>query len=187
MINTIMNMPTTVLKTFRTSYWVFLPFLLIANTDINQVSFVDTASKGGYLLHSKGVLNKEIKGDIRFEINQQKPFKGDDYSTLKLQFWNHHLDHNFMELQICLKGTTQEIKRGKYEVSQHIEGFSNYFDGVFAFANDDILGERPFFSEKGSVTISGVADGFLSGSIKVTMGDFHGNSFEVHGNFMAMR
>jgi hypothetical protein len=161
--------------------------LFIANTDINQESFVNTTSKGGYRLHSKGILNEEIQGDIRFEIDRQKPIKGDDYSTLKLQFWNDHLDHNFMELQICLKGTTQEIKRGTYEVSQHIEGFSNYFDGVFGFANDDVLGERPFFSEKGSVTISKVAEGFLSGSIQVTMGDFHGNRFEVHGNFMAMR
>ncbi len=180
-------MPTALLKTLRISFWVLMPFLFIAKTDITSESFVDTSTKGGYLLRSKGVIDREIKGDIRFEIDRQKAIKGEDYSTLKLQFGNQQLDHNFMELLICLKGTTQEIKRGTYEVTQHIEGFSNYFDGVFAFANDDILGERPFFSEKGSVTISEVAQGVLSGSIKVTMGDFHGNRFEVQGNFMAMR
>jgi hypothetical protein len=183
----IKNMPTALKRTFRIGCWIFLPFLFIANTDIKQDSSIDSTAHGGYLLHSKGILNKEIKGDIRFEIDRQKSIKGDDYSTLKLQFWNHRLDENFMELQICLKGSTQEIKRGTYEVSQHIEGLSNYFDGVFGFASDDILGERPFFSEKGRVTISKVAEGFLSGSVQVTMGDFHGNSFEVHGNFMAMR
>ncbi len=80
-----------------------------------------------------------------------------------------------------------KIGNGRHEISGNIEGFLNYFDGVFGFANLNEFGELPFFAKNGAVTIDNIEDKILKGSINVVFENINEESVAIAGNFIALR
>lgn len=88
---------------------------------------------------------------------------------------------------ISKQNEQQLIPIGKYEISENIDGLLGYFDGVFGFANARILGEKPFFNDRGKIVITQMSDKALGGYISVSLISMQGDAIYLKGNFYAVR
>ncbi len=86
-----------------------------------------------------------------------------------------------MELLITKQNQSSPIKKGKYGVSENIEGFLNDFNGVFGLANVRSLGEEPFFAKKGKVVITQISELGLRGYIDVILKCTKGTKIFING------
>jgi hypothetical protein len=100
---------------------------------------------------------------------------------------NENKDTHSLGFLICDQDNAKEIQRGSYKVPGKIEGFLNYFDGVFGFANIKALGEQPFFAESGRIVIADVGSVILHGKIDVQLENPEGKRLSIKGNFTAIR
>ncbi len=174
-------------KFVRFFSWLFvfgLFFSGVNNNDANKVFYLD----GKYHLKASGNLNKELFGDIAFEIAHKKSVKGKMYSTLQLNLENSDdgVKHS-MQFLISSVNKHKYINKGAYKVVNNIDGFINCFDGVFGFANVQVLGEEPFFANKGVITIYHLENEKVQGYIDVKMQNQNKHYFKIKGKFQAYK
>ncbi len=145
--------------------------------------------EGRYLIKSSGDFNKELKGYINFETSKEKSANGKNFSTLKLDLKNEDKSpKHSLEFLISKQNQDKHIPVvGSYSIVKDIDGFLNYFDGVFGFANIRDLGEAPLFAHKGKITIDHFDDNCLSGLLTVNLQNSGGKRIYLTGSFVATK
>lgn len=144
--------------------------------------------EGRYVLKTSGDFNKDLKGYINFETAREKSANGRDFSTLKLSLKNEDKSPNHsIEFLISKQNKEEQIAEGSYAIARDIDGFLNYFDGVFGFANITDLGETPLFARKGKITIDHLDNNSISGVLGVNLQSTGGKKIYVTGSFVATK
>ena len=175
-----------ILKSLKISFWILLPLLFISGTKGDQDIYVSNYFEGSYELQATGALEQQLCGVVYFENTLETNAQGIQCSTLSLKFIsNESSDQHSMELLITKQNQSSPIKKGKYGVSEDIEGFLNDFDGVFGFANVRSIGEEPFFANTGKVVITQITELGLRGYMDVTLKCNKGNKIFINGSFSA--
>lgn len=144
--------------------------------------------EGNYTLKATGDFNLELKGEIHFETALKISGDGTPFSILELNLENDKKEsRHSMGFLISEQNRPKGISEGIYKVPKDIDGFLNYFDGVFGFANIEGMGELPFFAQKGRITIHRIHESSLRGTIEVTMQNSNGKKVNVIGDFTAVK
>ncbi len=139
-----------ILKIVKLGLWVLVPTLFISGTKLDDHLTLTSNVDGDYTMQVTGNLNNKLSGAVSFETATATTSKGISFSTLKLKLDNKEsgLPHS-MEFLISKENTFNLLPIGTYKVLRNQEGFLNYFDGVFGFANINALGELPLFAQNG--------------------------------------
>lgn len=181
-------MPHLLIKSLKVGLWIILPLIFTSNNSTEIKSSKRVLSVGSYVLNVDGESELKLEGVINFETEIKRFSKGEEYTTLKLsltdgqQFPGHSLGF-FLSKHY----QSVEIGNGRHEISGNIEGFLNYFDGVFGFANINQFGELPFFAKNGAIIIENMDEEVLKGSINVVFENLNEDNFEITGNFIAQK
>lgn len=160
--------------------WVLVPTLFISGTKLENLP----PSEGDYMMQITGNLSDSFSGGVDFETASVTTSKGISFSTLKLKFDNKEsIASHSLEFLISRENTSGVLSTGTYEVSRNQEGLLNYFDGVFGFANINVLGESPLFAKSGKIQIDYIDNTTVKGKISIQMTNSIGKSVGVNGNF----
>jgi hypothetical protein len=181
-------MPHIFIKSLKVGLWVILPLIFISNnsTEIKPDKMV--LSEGRYLLNVAGQSEFQLKGIINFETEIKRSSKGKEYTTLILSLTDaQKLPGHSLGFFLSKQYNSTKIGNGRHEISGNIEGFLNYSDGGFGFANINKFGESPFFAKNGAVTIDYFDDKILKGSIDVVFENLNEANFKITGNFIALK
>lgn len=181
-------MPHIFIKSLKVGLLVILALIFTSSNSIEEKSDKKILVGGIYMLNIAGEREIKLEGTLNFETAIERSSNGKEYSVLKL-FLNDGQELPVHSLGFFLSKQYQSMKigDGRYEISENIEGFLNYFDGVFGFANINEFGELPFFAKNGAVTIDNIKDKILEGSINVVFENINKESVAVTGNFIALR
>lgn len=168
--------------------WVLVPTLFISGTKLDNELSLPALIDEDYTIQITGNLNNNLSGEVDFETAIEKTSKGISFSTLKLKLDNIEsaLPHS-MEFLISKENTTDLLPSGTYEVSLKEEGFLNYFDGVFGFANINAMGELPLFAQSGEIQIDYLDKTTVKGSLSIQMSNTIGKAVQIKGNFIAIK
>lgn len=173
-------------KSINVGILLLLPLFYGSTVHMNT-SDVSTIGDGHYLLKTKGDRDINLQGIITFETATEQTVRGEKYNTLKLNLEdtksiNGH-SFGFLISKSVLKA--DRIGKGTYKVTSNINGFLNYFDGVFGFANISAFGESPFFAKTGSITIDSITDSKVKGNLEILFENPSGETMTVSGMFVA--
>ena len=181
-------MSSIVIKGIKIGLLTLMPLFLISNSKVDD--FLEPAQpfEGSYSLWVSGNLNRELKGAIRFETGIKKAADRTSFSVLELKLSNDSdtIGHS-MGFLISRQNQSHEITVGTYRVTEDIDGLLYDFDGVFGFANVDVMGELPFFAQRGKIVITRLTDNVLEGSIMVTLRNSSKKTIKVNGHFRAIK
>lgn len=168
--------------------WIFVPTLFISGTKLNNELYSKTLVKEDYTMQITGNVNHDLSGVIDFETAVETTSKGILFSTLKLKLDNNEqvLPHS-IEFLISREITAELLPVGTYKVSKEREGFLNYFDGVFGFANINALGELPLFAESGEIEIHYLDKTTVKGKLNIQMSNTIGRSVRIKGDFTSTK
>jgi len=181
-------MPHIVIKSLKVGLWVIFPLIFITTNSTEIKSDKRVLAAGGYVLNIAGESELKLEGIINFETEIKRSSIGEEYTTLKLSLTDgKQLPGHSLGFFLSKHNQFVEIGNGRHEISGNIEGFLNYFDGVFGFANVNEFGELPFFARNGAVTIDNIEDKILKGSINVVFENINEESIAITGNFVALR
>lgn len=175
---------------FKISTVLLLPLFLFSGIKVdNEVySPSNVLLIGEYDLQSTGNLNKNFTGDITFETSIEKTSSGTSFSTLKLKLddGKSNAEH-MMQFLISKENSSNKMALGTYKVTKDDDGFLNYFDGVFGFANIKALGELPLFAQNGEIKIRYIDAKTVRGYMRIDLHNANGKSIHLEGGFMAKR
>jgi hypothetical protein len=181
-------MPHIVIKSLKVGLWVILPLIFISNNKTEIKSDKMVLSEGSYLLNVAGQSEFQLQGVINFETAIKRSSKGKEYTILKLSLNDaQKLPGHSLGFFLSKQYHSKKIGNGLHEISGNIEGFLNYSDGIFGFANINEFGELPFFAKNGSVTIDNFDDKIIKGSIDVIFENLNEANFKITGNFIALK
>lgn len=168
--------------------WVLVPTIFISGTKLDEEAVFATWVEEGYSIEISGDLNNNLNGIVDFETAIEKTSKGISFSTLILKLDNKDsvFPHS-IEFLISLENTTDIIPVGTFKVSRDHDGFLNNFEGVFGFANINVLGELPLFAQSGEIRIDHLDDTSLKGTLSIHMGNTMGKSVQINGSFIATK
>lgn len=176
------------LKIAKLSLWVIVATLFISGTKLDSRSSSTDDFGGDYTVQITGNLNNNLSGVVDFDTSIVTTSKGISFSTLKIKLDNREGDiPHSMEFLISQEKTADLIPVGIYKVSRKQEGFLNYFDGVFGFANINVLGELPLFAESGEIQIEYLDNTTVEGKLSILMNNTVGKSVRIKGNFIATK
>ncbi|WP_282160024.1 hypothetical protein [Ulvibacterium marinum] len=175
-----------IIKVAKVGLLALLPLFLISNYRL-EVPLGNPNELGSkYILEATGVVNTVFEGKVRFETSIKEANNGTFTSTLVLKLENVEEGHQHaVEFLISRQDSPNELPVGTYKVTKNIEGFMDSFDGIFGYANFKALGELPFFAKQGTITISGLHDDFLQGSLEITMYNADEQEITISGSFVA--
>lgn len=175
-------------KIAKIGLWVLVPTLFLSGTKLDNQSSSTILVNGDYTMQITGNLNNKLSGVFDFETAIETTSKGITFSTLKLKLDSREsvLPHS-MEFLISKENTTDLLPAGTYKVSGNQEGFLNYFDGVFGFANINALGELPLFAKSGEVQIDYLDNTTVKGTLRLNMSNTIGKSVQIRGSFVATK
>ncbi|MFK5973076.1 MAG: hypothetical protein QM485_07325 [Flavobacteriaceae bacterium] len=181
-------MSSTVIKGVKLSLLVLMPLFLISSSKLDDFLEPAPSFEGSYSLWASGNLNQELKGVIRFETGVEMAGDRTSFSVLELKLNNDSdtIRHS-MGFLISRQNQSHEITIGTYRVAEDIDKLLSDFDGVFGFANVDIMGELPFFAQRGRIVITRLTQNVLEGSIMVTLRNSSKKTIKVNGYFKAIR
>ena len=181
-------MPHLLIKSLKVGLWVFLSLIFTSNNSTEIKSDKLVLAAGRYVLNVAGESEFQLHGIINFETAIKRSSKGKEYTILKLNL-NDGQELPGHSLGFFLSKQHQSLKmaRGRHKISGNIEGFLDYFDGVFGFANINQFGESLFFAKNGAITINNIDDKILKGGINVVFENPNKGSFEINGNFIALK
>ena len=181
-------MPHIVIKSLKLGLWVILALIFTSSSSIEEKPDKKMLAAGSYVLNIAGERQLKLEGIINFETTKKCSPKGKEYTILKLTLNdNQEVPGHSLEFFLSKQYQSMKIGHGRHKISENIEGFLNYFDGVFAFANMNQFGELPFFAKNGSITIDNLDDKKLKGSIDVVFENPNEGSFKITGNFIALK
>lgn len=185
MYTTILNF---IVKTGKLGIWVILPLFLISNTGVAYELPVPTIENGDYRLATTGAFDTVLIGHIVFETEVDSVSGGKQIVRieLKLDHIESTTDHS-MGFWLTKHAYGPDGLKGDYKVSAKTAGLSANAEGVFGFADIDVLGEQPFFTDYGLVRISELDDKLLHGDLNITLQSFEGKTIGVSGSFIATR
>jgi hypothetical protein len=139
---------------------------------------------GTYHINAVGEQEVLLEGAVYYEEVQNFRENGHSYSILK--FHLSPLGNNTLHsLGFYITQERGVWPQGTYKMANDIDGFFHPFDGVFAFADIDAMGEQPFFAESGNLTINYSAPEAIGGTLAMTMLNARGQTVAIKGDFMA--
>ncbi len=183
-------MPHFTTKFLKISTVLLISVFLFSGIKVDNKGYSsnDVLLVGEYNLQSTGNLNKNLRGTITFETSIEKTNSGTPFSTLKLKLDDVTSNtQHMMEFLISKENSSNEIPLGTYKVTKDIDGFLNYFDGVFGFANIKTLGEFPLFAQNGEIKIRYLDTKTAQGYIRMNLRNANGKSIHLKGSFLAKR
>lgn len=177
-------MSSVVIKLVRFLVLGFLPWLLISSTG-NDPEHLPMVLRGTYAITVEGNSDYILTGDIRFSSERKVSSKGTFFSVLKLHFNGEKTEivHN-MEVVVCKMNKTDALPLGNYKVNT-VESFLNPSNGVFGAFSSDSLGEKLFFTEKGSVRINHFCNTNVKGTLNMVLLNPKGEAINIKGDFDA--
>ena len=181
-------MPHIVIKSLKLGLWVILALIFTSSSSIEEKPDKKMLAAGSYVLNIAGERQLKLEGIINFETTKKCSPKGKEYTILKLTLNdNQEVPGHSLEFFLSKQYQSMKIGHGRHKISENIEGFLNYFDGVFAFANMNQFGELPFFAKNGSITIDNIDDRIIKGSINVVFENPNDEIVGLNGEFIAIR
>lgn len=183
-------MPNFTTNLFKISTVLFLPLFLFSGIQVDNKGYSpsNVLLMGEYDLQSTGNLNKNLTGDITFETSIEKTSSGTSFSTLNLKLHDGNSnDQHTMQFLISKENFSNEMPLGAYKVTKDADGFLNYFDGVFGFADIKALGEFPLFAQNGEIKIKYIDAQMARGYMLIYLRNANGKSIRLEGDFMAKR
>ena len=90
-----------------------------------------------------------------------------------------------LDFYIADQNNHNGVEQGNYPITENIEGLFKEFRGVFGFAEIDQLGELPYFTEEGRITINKIQKETLTGHLQLTLSNNNGETIRVEGKFIA--
>lgn len=176
------------LKFTKISLWVLVPIIFISGTKFNSSKTENDFFSGKYVFQTSGILNQNLMGMVNFETITEVKANGETYSILKLSLNNlDQSEKHTMEFLISKPTSLGQISRGSYNIVKSHNSFIDNFDGVFGFADIEVLGELPYFAKSGKIQISGIDDARLSGTLKLKLKNANNKFFDINGNFVATK
>lgn len=181
-------MPHFFIKILKTGLWIVVPFFLASQRNPEQASITEMPSRGHYVFVVTGGARENLKGIINFETSRETSAKGSDYYVLRFNLKSKMkgLPHN-MEFSITKSCKKNKISAGTYEVTRPVNGFLHYFEGVFGAADFIQMGNQPFFTDRGTISIRSLDGDAIIGSMSVTMRNPDGKKIKMKGKFDAIR
>lgn len=175
-------------KIAKLALWVLVPVVFISGTKTDNHLSSGVSLDKGYTMQMTGNLNESFSGMINFETSFITTSKGVSFSILKLKLDNKEsiVPHS-MEFLISKENTAEVLPAGRYKVLKSQEGLLNYFDGVFGFANINVLGESPLFAKGGEIQIDYLDKITINGTFNITMSNTMGKSVQMKGKFGGTR
>jgi len=181
-------MPHIVIKSLKLGLWVILALIFTSSSSIEEKPDKKMLAAGSYVPNIAGERQLKLEGIINFETTKKCSPKGKEYTILKLTLNdNQEVPGHSLEFFLSKQYQSMKIGHGRHKISENIEGFLNYFDGVFAFANMNQFGELPFFAKNGSITIDNIDDRIIKGSINVVFENPNDEIVGLNGEFIAIR
>ena len=92
-----------------------------------------------------------------------------------------------MDFLISKKNASHKISPGTYKVTNDSDGFLNYFEGIFGYANINESGEMPFFTNEGEIKIKYIDSKTVHGFLKLYLDNANNESIHIEGNFIAKK
>ncbi len=182
-------------KIVQISIYLALPLLCTSYIPIGKLNVTtgipepgDNINDGGYTVKVFGDRNLDLKGTTEFETVVETLADGRHLSTLKLSLKNDKSEPSHtLGFLISKENDSGQLHPGSYKISKNIDGFLNNFDVVFGFANIEVLGELPFFAERGQIIVFEIGKDNLRGNLNIALRNANGNRLIVKGNFKAVR
>ena len=176
-----------ILKSLKISFWILVPLLFISNTKAEPLT-VPNNFEGNYDLKATGAIEQSLEGTVSFKAFTESSNNGTSFSSLSLTFVNNEqgFEHE-LEFIISEQNESELLSTGKYEIKDNIDGFLNNFDGVFGYANINIIGEQPFFTTMGKVVITRIGKADLKGYVDVNLRSNGGKVLMIKGDFHAIK
>ncbi len=180
-------MPQFFIRILKTGLWAIVPFFLISQGNPNLVSKVEVPHHGYYAFVASGEVSESLNGIIHFETTKETSAGGSEYYFLrfKLKSQKESPPHS-MEFSISKPCKKDKISVGTYEVIRPVNGFLNYFEGVFGAADFRRMNELPFFMDRGTIRITSLDENTIEGSMSVTLRDVNGKKIKIRGEFDAL-
>lgn len=176
------------LKLTKISLWVLVPIIFISGTKFNGSNTGKDFFSGEYIFQTSGILNQNLMGIVNFETITEVKANGERYSILKLSLNNlDQSEKHTMQFLISKPDSFGQISRGTYDINKSQNSFIDNFDGVFGFADIEILGELPYFAKSGEIQISGIDEASLRGTLKLKLKNADNNFFDINGDFVAIK
>lgn len=181
-------MPHFFIKILKTGLWTIVPFFLISQGNPDQASIAEMPSQGHYVFEVSGGASENLNGIINFETSRETSASGTEYYVLrfKLKSEREGMPHS-MEFSISKPCKKNRISAGTYEVTRPVNGFLNYFEGVFGAADLRQMDELPFFTDMGTIRIKSLEGNAIVGSMSVTLQNPNGKKIRMRGKFDAIR
>ena len=165
-----------------------LALLFVSHNVLHNELRDTTEPRGSYTIKTIGENPLELKGAITFETSVETTSRGVRFVTLKLNLENtNEIGSHSMGFLISRQGKLKAIGSGTYRISEKINGFLKQFDGVFGFANIEVLGESPYFAREGRIVIEKIDVESLSGSMDISLVNLEGKQLIIKGDFSAER
>jgi len=181
-------MPHLLIKSLKVGLLVILPLILTSITSNEENSNEMVFSEGSYMLNVRGKCDLKLEGIINFETVIKRSSQGKEYNTLKLNLTDGQKSpgHSLGFVLSKHNNSSKDLK-GRHKITRNIEGFLNYFDGTFGFANINQLGETPFYKKNGVITIDNIDKEIIKGNMNVVFENLNKNNIEISGHFIAFR
>ena len=143
---------------------------------------------GHYEIVVKGENPIYLKGFVDFKSQAATSRQGEPYTKWNIRLRNHQgADRHFLDFYLVNTFSTDELDTGSYPITENIESFFDEFKGVFGFADIDRLGELPYFSKQGRITIIDADEESLTGSLQLELRNAAGKMIAVEGSFSAAK
>lgn len=141
---------------------------------------------GKYKLET--VLNDQksmLRGPVYFEYSE-KQSSPVEARIFKLHFVNPLVAEGpGFGFMIPLSGTDVMLREGEYSVDESSRGILKNFETVFGYADMGGKTSALFFSESGSITVTGCTPSEVFGEIDMMLDDGNGATIRITGDFNA--
>ena len=169
--------------------------LLLGVILIGAISYVAPGSpelqtditSGQYALKAdEGSEQHLYSGDVYFEYTKEQGGVA-DFGVFKLHFLSESLeDSPGFGFLIPLSHVEKEIQVKTYEVDPQSRGFMNGLGTVFGYADFKKKPASLYFADTGSLSISDISNGQVSGEIDVVLDNGSGEQIQLEGRFRAL-
>lgn len=181
-------MPHFFIKSIKVAVLLILP-LFYGSSLHNSATETLNSNEGAYLLKTKGEKEINLQGVVTFDSSIEVGIHGEKYAILKLNLSDTKSinGHSFGFLISRPILSAKLIGVGDYKITSNINGFLDYFEGVFGFANVNAFGETPYFAKSGSISIDDIEQSRIKGYLNIAFENSNGEVMSVSGKFDAAR
>ncbi len=175
-------MPHIFIRLSKFVFILILPFFLVSGVSYNKEVLT---YKNEYVLQATGNVENDLCGIATFEASLIETVNGSLISTLTLNLISsteQGVNHSIRFL-VSKENLKTGITKGTYFIARNPDSFINSFNGVFAYANIDKLGEFPLFARRGYIKIDSLTSHKLGGYLNVRFNSAEGKQVHLKGNF----